>query len=67
MLVPVVGMAAAAMALHEIPTALEVVGGVVVVSGVLVGALNPRARRRSGDVAVVVPEPAPLVRTADHR
>jgi O-acetylserine/cysteine efflux transporter len=67
MLVPVVGMAAAALALHEIPTALEVVGGVVVVSGVLVGALNPRARRRSGDVAVVVPEPAPLVRTADHR
>jgi O-acetylserine/cysteine efflux transporter len=67
MLVPVVGMAAAALALHEIPTALEVVGGVVVVSGVLVGALNPRARRRSGDVAVVVPEPAPLVSTADHR
>lgn len=37
MLVPVVGMATAAIVLHEIPTGLELIGGVVVVAGVLIG------------------------------
>ncbi|WP_028707463.1 EamA family transporter [Propionicicella superfundia] len=43
MLVPVVGMLTAALALGEVPGALEVAGGVLVVTGVLVG-----ARRRAG-------------------
>ena len=66
MLVPVVGMATAALALDEIPSVLEGVGGVIVVTGVLIGALNRTARPRRGDAAAVVPEPAPLV-GADQR
>ena len=37
LLVPVVGVAAAWLALDEVPSALSVVGGVVVISGVLLG------------------------------
>ena len=66
MLVPIVGMATAALVLDEIPSALEVVGGVIVVTGVLIGALNHRSRRSKRDAAVVVPEPAPLVSAADR-
>ncbi|GMA20572.1 membrane protein [Arsenicicoccus piscis] len=45
MLVPVVGIATAALALGEIPTPLELVGGVVVITGVLVGASRGRLPR----------------------
>ena len=45
MLVPVVGMATAALALDERPTAVEVVGGVVVVAGVLLGSTGRSPRR----------------------
>lgn len=38
MLVPVVGMGTAALVLDEVPTVVELVGGVVVVAGVLLGA-----------------------------
>ncbi|WP_460767066.1 EamA family transporter [Mariniluteicoccus flavus] len=46
MLVPVVGMATAAMVLGERPTWLEVLGGLVVISGVLLGASRRRATPR---------------------
>jgi O-acetylserine/cysteine efflux transporter len=42
MLVPVVGILAAALVLGERPSWLELLGGAVVVSGVLVGARRPR-------------------------
>jgi O-acetylserine/cysteine efflux transporter len=42
MLVPVVGMAVAAVALGEVPSPLEVAGGVLVVAGVLLGASSRR-------------------------
>lgn len=47
MLVPVVGMATAALALDERPTPWEVLGGVVVVAGVLLGSTGRRARDAS--------------------
>ena len=49
LLVPVVGILTAAIVLAEIPTALELLGGVVVVAGVLIGARRPRP----------FPEPSP--------
>ena len=42
MLVPVAGIITAALVLGERPTGLELLGGVVVVAGVLVGARRPR-------------------------
>lgn len=42
MLVPVTGFTVAWLALGQRPAALEVVGGVVVVAGVLLGSLTPR-------------------------
>lgn len=45
MLVPVVGIATAALVLHEIPGVWELAGGAVVVIGVLIGARRPRAGR----------------------
>jgi O-acetylserine/cysteine efflux transporter len=42
MLVPVVGIAGAALTLGELPSALELVGGLVVIAGVGVGAGSPR-------------------------
>lgn len=42
MLVPVVGLLTAAVVLGEVPTPLELVGGVVVVAGVLIGARRAR-------------------------
>jgi drug/metabolite transporter (DMT)-like permease len=60
-------MATAALALGEIPSVLEAIGGVIVVTGVLIGALNRKTRFRKGDTAVVVPEPAPLVGAGDQR
>ncbi len=53
MLVPVVGILTAALVLGERPTWLELLGGVVVVAGVLVGARRPR-------VPVEPPPPAEL-------
>ena len=53
MLVPVVGIFTAALALGERPTWLELLGGIVVVAGVLVGARRPRA-----GVPVEPPPPA---------
>lgn len=43
MLVPVVGIATGAVVLHEIPTALELLGAVFIVLGVLVGSWAVRA------------------------
>ena len=54
MLVPVFGMAAAALAYGERPTLLEAAGGAVLLAGVAVAVLRPR---RSAHVAVEV-EPA---------
>lgn len=45
MLVPVVGVATAALVLGERPGWLELLGGAVVVAGVLVGARRPRTAR----------------------
>lgn len=50
MLVPVVGMATAAVVLAEVPTILEVSGGVVVVAGVLLGATSRRRTPVGADV-----------------
>ena len=41
MLVPVVGLLTAGVVLGEVPTALELLGGTVVVAGVLIGARRP--------------------------
>ncbi len=54
MLVPVVGIAAAWLALNETPSALSLAGGTVVIAGVLVGA-PPRP-----DVAALTPGRSPL-------
>ncbi|GAA2147358.1 O-acetylserine/cysteine efflux transporter [Humibacillus xanthopallidus] len=71
MLVPVFGMAAAAVAFGERPTVLEAAGGAVLLAGVGVAVLRPR---RSADVAVDVEpatgpaaEPADLVQLAGAR
>jgi O-acetylserine/cysteine efflux transporter len=71
MLVPVFGMAAAALAYGERPTVLEAVGGAVLLAGVAVAVLRAR---RSVDVAVDVEpaagppaEPADLVQLARAR
>ena len=68
MLVPVFGMAAAAIAYGERPTLLEAMGGAVLLAGVAVAVLRPR---RSAHVAVDVEpaarpasEPADLVQLA---
>ena len=45
MLVPVVGIATAAVVLHEVPSVLEGAGGVLVVAGVLLGASRPAPAR----------------------
>ena len=58
MLVPVVGIAVAALALGEVPTWLEVAGGVLVVTGVLVGSLG-RGGSQIGS-ATVAPTTAQL-------
>ncbi|GAA5015423.1 O-acetylserine/cysteine exporter [Terrabacter aeriphilus] len=59
MLVPVFGMAAAAVAFGERPHLLELVGGVLLLAGVGVAVLRrPRRSPRSGQVAVDV-DPAP--------
>ena len=47
MLVPVAGIITAALVLGERPTGLELLGGVVVVAGVLVGARRPRPHVRA--------------------
>ncbi len=62
MLVPVAGILTAALVLGEWPTWLELVGGVVVVAGVLVGARRPKAV----EPTLSVSEPRPvLVATQD--
>ncbi|HET8987888.1 MAG TPA: EamA family transporter [Humibacillus sp.] len=63
MLVPVFGMAAAAVAYGERPTVLESIGGVVLLAGVAVAMLR---QRRSADVAVdVEPSARPAAEPAD--
>lgn len=63
MLVPVFGMAAAAVAFGERPTVLEAVGGAVLLAGVGVAVLRPR---RSAEVAVdVEPPTGPASKPAD--
>jgi O-acetylserine/cysteine efflux transporter len=59
MLVPVVGIATAALVLGEVPGWLELVGGAVVVLGVMVGARRPRGN------AVPVPVPRPSAGVED--
>lgn len=62
MLVPVAGILTAALVLGEWPTWLELVGGVVVVAGVLVGARRPKVVEPAPSVS----EPRPvLVATQD--
>lgn len=48
LLVPVVGMSAAALLLHERISGYEVIGGVIVVVGVLLGSIGRRTRPRAG-------------------
>ena len=55
LLIPGIGMASAALVLHEYPNALEIAGAAVLVLGVAVGTLRPR---RPGSP---VPGPAPDV------
>jgi O-acetylserine/cysteine efflux transporter len=63
MLVPVFGIAAAALAYGERPTVLEAVGGAVLLAGVAVAVLRPR---RSAHVAVdVEPATGPPAEAAD--
>ncbi|MBA3021918.1 EamA family transporter [Propionicimonas sp.] len=62
MLVPVAGIITAALVLGEWPTWLELVGGVVVVAGVLVGARRPKVLEP--EVSVGQPRPV-LVATQD--
>ncbi|MDN5853077.1 MAG: EamA family transporter [Actinomycetia bacterium] len=47
LLVPVAGMSAAALLLHESISAYEVTGGAIVVGGVLLGSIGRRARPRA--------------------
>jgi len=51
LLVPVFGIAAAALTLGEQPSAAELVGGVVVIVGLLYGVSRPRSQRAYGSVA----------------
>lgn len=48
LLVPVVGLLTAAVVLGEIPTSLDLIGALVVVAGVLIGARSPRGTARPG-------------------
>ena len=59
MLVPVVGMATAGVVLHEVPSALEVAGGVLVVGGVLLGASRTAPRPPLDARNDGAPSPAP--------
>lgn len=49
LLVPVAGMSAAAILLHESISVYEVIGGVIVVAGVLLASISRRARTRVAD------------------
>lgn len=65
MLVPVVGILTAAVVLAERPSVLELVGGVVVVAGVLIGAgRSQRGRADQFDAEVVAASSAPAKLTA---
>jgi O-acetylserine/cysteine efflux transporter len=72
MLVPVVGMATAALVLGEVPEPLEMVGGVAVVGGVLLGATRgrpgvPAGWFRSPPSPTEAPAPEPDVPVAGSR
>ena len=62
MLVPVAGMAAAWLALGEVPTALEVLGGALLLAGVAAAALLARRRRPVSVPSATGPAPAPTLR-----
>jgi O-acetylserine/cysteine efflux transporter len=51
LLVPIFGIAAAALTLGERPSASELVGGAVVIAGLLYGLARPRSQRAYGSVA----------------
>jgi O-acetylserine/cysteine efflux transporter len=51
LLVPVFGIAAAALALGERPSSGELLGAAVIIAGVLVGLLRPQSQRSYGRVA----------------
>ncbi len=68
MLVPVVGMTAAWVVLGETASWLEILGGVLVVGGVLLGAARPRRRPAGAAADGAVPAPAaPASATAVRR
>ena len=62
MLVPVAGITAAWLALGEVPTALEVLGGVLLLAGVAAAALLARRSRVATPTTTAGPEPAPSLR-----
>jgi O-acetylserine/cysteine efflux transporter len=51
LLVPVFGIAAAALTIGERPSVAELVGGAVVIVGLLYGLSRPRSQRAYGSVA----------------
>jgi O-acetylserine/cysteine efflux transporter len=51
LLVPIFGIAAAALTLGERPSAAELVGGAVVIAGLLYGLARPQSQRAYGSVA----------------
>jgi O-acetylserine/cysteine efflux transporter len=51
LLVPIFGIAAAALTLGERPSAAELVGGAVVIAGLLYGLRRPQSQRAYGSVA----------------
>ena len=55
LLVPVVGLLTAAVVLGEIPTSLDLIGALVVVAGVLIGARSPRGTARPGSLTATDP------------
>lgn len=65
MLVPVFGMAAAAIAFRERPSVLEVVGGVVLLAGVAVAVIRRTGPGSTGDRVAVEPPPGASLEAAD--
>ena len=55
MLVPVAGISAAWLVLHEVPSPLEVAGGLLLLGGVAAAALRPRRGRPVGTATVDAP------------
>nr|WP_246308700.1 EamA family transporter [Kineosphaera limosa] len=67
MLVPVVGIATAALVLGERPTALELLGGALVVGGVLWGSRRAKAAARSAPAPAAMSPAVPVAPTATDK